>query len=1050
MPYDPQFFDDLREESTRRGFSGTALDVIEGFSTGVRRDPFINALMVDGAVGPAEEDYFNSTVGNSTAEQIGMMIGEYGPSLLLGFGAYSKGAQLATKATQTAAKAFLANKTKKQIADLATTQVFKFSTPGASRLNVLQRMGDEAGNVLTGSGNVMKRSLMRVGTQADKTRDILGTPGIERAAQTVGGNLGVSSLVAAQEKARGKTNEEALKTAAVAFVVGVGVDGGLAGLGRIPRKGRSTDLTDIRAGFDRPGPAGVTPRQEFEKVLTGKKGQKGLLPEMDSLQSSMSKIMEMDAQTLSLEDVRDIAQTLDVKPNKIKSLLKKAERREILQSNIDFVETAIKTEGAFDVVDQIITPGSWTSMMNQAGLHMAVSPEALMPRFGEAGNRIFSPLLHGVTMGEHAGRRHEKTVGDWFEKAAELRGFSLRETVHSSKKASSWLEDWHQLELGGLPKYKSWLVQEKGLSPTAADELGNIWNSMSELSDYVLVQRGSTVGSKGGIDLSNPNNVNWYITHSGVDDAPEAIRERLIARGMEPTKAHKVIAENSTDHLGGIQIEGVGGGYAGQVGPIDFDRAMRGLTGKEKIARGLPETMDARKIALTLKEKYDRGLAVNTNPFDATLRVLRGGEMRIHIDPILGTKGEHIPALANVISAGGGDGVLATSVMQALGGRKYYNQAMQDSANFLTGLQVVTKLPLAVIANMSQSQNTVIRDGFRSTWEGFKPLWSKASREEISKVLALNHSVVRAMGRSFDDQGLAFGTMDRLADYTLKFSGFDMVERGNRMLAGSSALLTIKDSVIKHSQGMLRGKTLDQRRRSLRTLNIDLDDAAAKLKIDPNYMDTAAWKEIELAGTVRGAQQTQFFTSRARRPTFWDHPFGRTLFQFKSFALGQTRFIKDGVLAEWSQGNIRPLATLLSISPVAGELVADARSIINDKRRTATGVDRVLDNLSYVGGLGLFSDTLAAARWGNAESLILGPSIGDMATFGEFILQGNTQQLLNEVYKQPLFKAGSGILGVLGGTAEVIGEYVNETSSSVDTVPMTDLATLRLKDKLQR
>jgi len=154
------------------------------------------------------------------------------------------------------------------------------------------------------------------------------------------------------------------------------------------------------------------------------------------------------------------------------------------------------------------------------------------------------------------------------------------------------------------------------------------------------------------------------------------------------------------------------------------------------------------------------------------------------------------------------------------------------------------------------------------------------------------------------------------------------------------------------------------------------------------------------------------------------------MFQFKSFALGQTRFLKDAVLAEAANGNLIPLATFLSISPITGELVADAKALIKGKDRGSDGIVRLLENLSSVGGFGLFTDGLSAARWGDLEGFMLGPTFGDFFGYSEFMLQGNTQGILNKGMKTPAFTVTRALLGGAWMTGDAITDYVDGLGES--------------------
>ncbi len=137
------------------------------------------------------------------------------------------------------------------------------------------------------------------------------------------------------------------------------------------------------------------------------------------------------------------------------------------------------------------------------------------------------------------------------------------------------------------------------------------------------------------------------------------------------------------------------------------------------------------------------------------------------------------------------------------------------------------------------------------------------------------------------------------------------------------------------------------------------------------------------------------------------------MFQFKTFALNHGRFMKDQIFAEAAAGNLKPLATVLSIYPIAGELVGDVRSIAKLKPRDESGIERVVHNYTMVGGLGLITDVYTSAQWGGLASTLMGPSITDMLDLGERMLQGDVQGVVRDIASQPTIQLATTI--TLGG-----------------------------------
>jgi len=229
-------------------------------------------------------------------------------------------------------------------------------------------------------------------------------------------------------------------------------------------------------------------------------------------------------------------------------------------------------------------------------------------------------------------------------------------------------------------------------------------------------------------------------------------------------------------------------------------------------------------------------------------------------------------------------------------------------------------------------------------------------------------------------------------------------------------------------------------------MGLDLDVLTRKIDtLGTDYLQSEEFKKMAFLGAVRGSQKTQFFAGSTRTPTGWRHPLGRVLSQFKSFALGQSRFLRDGVLIEAANGNLRPMVTLMSLAPIAGEAVGNVKDMIKGKDRDSHGYMRAFNNISYVGGAGLFSDLFTSARYGNLEGFILGPTLTDMTTVAEALLSGEPQRLLKQAQRLPIYQAGKFLLGAGTGTIEEIDEYLDTQlgSGSEETRSFLDVGQLK-------
>jgi hypothetical protein len=381
-------------------------------------------------------------------------------------------------------------------------------------------------------------------------------------------------------------------------------------------------------------------------------------------------------------------------------------------------------------------------------------------------------------------------------------------------------------------------------------------------------------------------------------------------------------------------------------------------------------------------------------------------------------------SMVDAAVAEGGSRTFASNLIKQVFNEKYEVEAMSKITSLMMSSQVAAKMTLALLPNMTQSLNTLAWGGIRNTAKGTFQSMKKESRDNVYKTGATADSIIEGVAKTFNRQSqlgsgagpAAFhaveGASQRLADMTLRYTGFNQVERWNRIISGNTGLVTLRDLVAKGKNGMLKGETLERARRKTQSMGINLDDAVAKF----GNVSPAEWADIEAQAIFRAAELTQFIPGTHRRPEFWDTGIGRMMFQFKNFALGQTRFLTQQVYREAALGNTAPLAYWLAAAPVAGELVRDAKSLIKGKQRESSGLDRVIENTLAVGGIGLASDVLTAAKWGNMGEFIMGPTVSTLFDVGSLIVTANGEGALKEAKRQPVYQATSflGKLTVMG------------------------------------
>jgi hypothetical protein len=127
--------------------------------------------------------------------------------------------------------------------------------------------------------------------------------------------------------------------------------------------------------------------------------------------------------------------------------------------------------------------------------------------------------------------------------------------------------------------------------------------------------------------------------------------------------------------------------------------------------------------------------------------------------------------------------------------------------------------------------------------------------------------------------------------------------------------------------------------------------------------------------------------------------------QLKTYALNQTIFLRDQVLAEAGRGNYKPLAYLTSVFPVAGELLADIRSIASDdpgRTKLEHPLERLASNMLAVGGFSLAGDMMRASLQGRLADMVMGPTITDGIQFTENLFSQDWEEIGRQFVHQPL------------------------------------------------
>jgi len=1047
-----------------------AKDVATGTMQGIPRDPLVEITLKKlgeiAGINTDALDELKQKSSGSTATQFGRMFGEFLPTLLIGIPTAGGGAALTRAGLQGVAKKF------------ATQTAAKELLEAAARTGVKQ--------------SLFKNQLTRVSARAASNKAgaealIQGTPGLQRAAESVGANVAFGNVVAGQELARGKEPVEALKTAALVTAFGLGIDGVLVGVARGLFPGsRSVDLVGHKVAFEKEfGPKSVRVK-EIENMISRRKEMAKEIDEVLGTKNQQLELFENGAPKTRMQRLREVLNPGEkpVRPKSKGTLYQErlalareegtfagmevAERKAFRQT---WRDEATRDAKAADAIYQPLRAQSklahtnaarvktlmrdrnltrtelrqartelaeagtlpylgngpavgpikrlWDALDPNGKFRMAVTtaPESLFGAFGSTGNRTFTQIMRASDRAEKWSRVYEQQYSHWSETARRAVGETENVWKNGLGKNLDSAHAWEKGREDGLRAY----MRSIGRSNGQAEEIIGVFQAHEKFQWQILQVEGRKVGAKAPLDLRKME-VKAYLSHPGLDLPDEEIAARLTAptskggAGLSESEAREIM-KNRGSHLDPdpVDFEGYGSGTPSRIAPLDFDRVMVGST-KEKIHLGMP---------------------LNPNIWDAQLRMAQGARRRLEFDPILGGQrfdkkagrvmGRRIESLVKAVEAEGYNGAKFRTVLETVAGKKYYNESMRKIATGMTSVQVASKLSMAFMANATQPILTTTWAGMRPSFKAAFSLTSRARREEFAQALAVHEHIIRGIGRSVDDEGLYLTSFERAADWTLRFTQFNRIERWNRIHAAATTQMVIRDSLAKGFKQRLRGVNLDAARRNFGELGLDFDGLVRKMdSIGPEaLLGSKEFLKVEETAILRGAQKTQFFPGATRTPSFWKHPVGRVLFQFKTFAVGQSRFMRDAVLTEWSHGNLAPMATFLAFSPIAGELVGDGRAIINGKDRTEHGIARALDNAMYIGGLGLFTDVLGQAKWGNLSSVYFGPSVSDLTQLFEAVISGQGQSIFKLGSRQPAFKMTKFAMGAGVNTVQELDEYLD-------------------------
>lgn len=442
------------------------------------------------------------------------------------------------------------------------------------------------------------------------------------------------------------------------------------------------------------------------------------------------------------------------------------------------------------------------------------------------------------------------------------------------------------------------------------------------------------------------------------------------------------------------------------------------FSGHDAIADLMPQGM-------TLKRALALGAPLEGDPVIAWHRYMSGGYKRLAYANELGPNFELVKVMRGAVEQEGASVGLYNSMVDGALLRDYGTQASRSFAALATNIQTVAKMPFAFVPNSTQWINNLVQWGAKATFGSFGKTARQnthfagtLSMEDAVRGTGLMDSILAGRRESALDPNFrtplgwladaVYGAMPRPLNFNA-YEGF------NRLNGGGAGLWDGVRTLTMMSEGRLRGIAHQTASRRLQNAGVNVGatlDSISKLKAQGLTSDQALaqifsqnqGRFLKELGW-RSVQTSQFTPSPTRKPTYWNTPAGRVLTQFKTFALGQSRFMRDSVISEAAKGNFKPLAYATSIYPIAGHLVADTRALLRNKPNRETGLDRVLLDFGAVGGYALAGDFVMSIKKGRFAETLVGPTVSDIGRYGQSLFNGDSDKMWKDIQGLPLYNA---------------------------------------------
>lgn len=193
---------------------------------------------------------------------------------------------------------------------------------------------------------------------------------------------------------------------------------------------------------------------------------------------------------------------------------------------------------------------------------------------------------------------------------------------------------------------------------------------------------------------------------------------------------------------------------------------------------------------------------------------------------------------------------------------------------------------------------------------------------------------------------------------------------------------------------------------ALRELGIDVDEAKIRGFLAPDDFVYAAQALVD---------KTQFSGRASELPAMASTPMGKIIFQFKTFAYQQTKFMAKELKRDAVSNPKRFMRSLLilgTVFPMTGEVLGDIRSLMTQEKRPTRAFDRYMSDLAGAGAWGLAFDFWNSAEHGKTMEFFAGVTASDAVKYleqvGVPLVKGEGGKAMRNFTKQALRQTGVG------------------------------------------